>query len=225
MSPARPKASPAASAEWIAALVFLSAACSGSSAPEAASSTRPKVTPASVPAHAAPPSVAFVAPKTWKSWREGVQPVAPPDLTKETWRVFANRELPIQRETPLWQPLAADERVDLQMPVGSTYRCVVDPVEVTPQVNDWGTELLGWDLVRKLLCSGDGWQTWSEYPHRLQLSIDGTRNVAYASEAALRERTVSGEVYQTTVLLRSDKEERNASTGPARIIARNDSPD
>jgi len=224
MPPAFLKRAPARSAHWCAALV-LSASCGGTSAPEAAPSAQPKVSPAPTPAHAAPPGVEFVAPNEWKSWREGVQPVAPPDLTRETWRVFANRELPIQRETPVWQPLAADKRVELHMPAGSTYRCIVDPVEVTPQVNDWGTELEGWELVRKLLCSGDDWQTWTEYPHRLLLSIDGTRTVAYASEAALRERATTGEIYQTTVLLRSDKEERQATTGPARILASTTPPD
>jgi hypothetical protein len=171
------------------------------------------------PAPSSLPAAAFVPPKAWTSWREGIKPVAPPDLSKETWRVFANRELPIQRETPLWQPVAADQVVELHMPVGSIYRCMVQPVEVTAQANDWGTELQGWELVRKLLCSADEWKTWTEYPHRMVVSADGTRTVMYAAEAALRERAASGEVYQTTVLFRSDQEERQASTGPARILA------
>lgn len=182
-------------------------------------SEAPATEPASSSAKPSPPSTEFVAPQTWKSWREGVEPAAPPNLGQETWRAFANQEEPIQRETPVWQPLVADKVVELHMPAGSSYRCIVNPVEVTPQVNDWGTELRGWELMRKLLCSSDGWKTWTEYPHRLLLSVDGTRTVMYAAEAALREQTAAGRVHQTTVLFRSDKEERQATTGPARIVA------
>jgi hypothetical protein len=145
--------------------------------------------------------------------------VPPPDLTGETWRVFANREQPIQKETPQWQPVPAQLSVELNMPRGSGHRCLVNPVAVAAVPNDWGTKLEGWDLTRKLLCSSDEWRTWTEYPQRLLLSVDGTRTVAFQSEATLRERTASGEVTLTMVLFRSDKEERFATTGAPRVIA------
>lgn len=201
--------------KWCTSLLLVCCACGERTSPQAT----PAATVTSQPVSALPPPAAFVPPQAWTSWRDGVKPVAPPDLSKETWRVFANREQPIQRETPVWQPVVADKAVEIRMPVGSAYRCIVQPVEITAQANDWGTELEGWELLRKLLCSADQWRTWTEYPHRMVLSVDGTRTVAYAAEAALREHTKSGEVHHTTVLFRSDQEERQASAGPARILA------
>jgi hypothetical protein len=69
------------------------------------------------------------------------------------------------------------------------------------------------------LCSNDGWHSWSEYAHGVRVLPDGTREMLPVPEALLREREADSSVRQTYVLLRSDKEQREATTGPPKILA------
>jgi hypothetical protein len=171
----------------------------------------------------AAPRVAFVAAQPWHS-RMG-KPIAidPPDLANETWRVFVNQNQPIQLATPRWQPLPAQDNVEPTMPAGSRFRCLVTPLEIATDANDFGTKLKAWVLTRTLRCSVDGWHSWTEYPHKVRVAPDGTRTVVAAAEALLRQRdgapgASAQPVRETYVLVRDDKEHREATTGPARIL-------
>ena len=107
---------------------------------------------ASTAAAAPPRGKPFAAPKPFVPRSGHGSPVAPPDLSQETWRALVNQYRPHQKKTPHWQPLPADQRVELQMPPGHGYRCVVYPLDVTQSTNDFGTELKGWSLRRDMLC-------------------------------------------------------------------------
>ena len=191
--------------------------------------------PAPLPAELAAPRVAFVAAQAWHS-RMG-KPVAidPPALANETWRVFVNQNQPIQLATPRWLPLPAQDNVEPAMPPGSRFRCLVTPLQIATDANDFGTKLKAWVLTRTLRCSVDGWHSWTEYPHTVRVAPDGTRTVVAAAEALLRQRDneapprsagavppgdASGaqSVRETYVLVRADKEHREATTGPPRIL-------
>ncbi|MET0341022.1 MAG: hypothetical protein ABW252_08465 [Polyangiales bacterium] len=169
-------------------------------------------------ARSAPPVAGFVAPRAWKpTWGDG-PPVAPPDLDAETWRVFVNQFEPIQRETPTWQALPAREAITLRMPEGSRHQCVASPLEVVAQPDDFGSKLERWLLSRTVVCSSDGFATWSSHPHRVAIDADGTRRVLARTDALLQERARDGAVRESYVALRSDKEIRAASLGAPRIL-------
>jgi hypothetical protein len=177
---------------------------------------RPAVAEASA-AHR-PPSIPFVAPQAWHSKRADQAPVAPPDLGLETWRALVTQNQPLQVQTPLWQPLAAEQTVELTMPAGSRFRCVVTPLQVKAGANPFGTKLKYWSLARSLLCSPDGFRSWTEYPYSGHLMADGSRDLPAKSIAWLREWDADQHERQTFVIMRSDKENREATTGPPRIV-------
>lgn len=192
----------------------------------AASCSRPK--PAAPPPTAASasstghaPSFTFVPPQPWQSKKEGVAPVEPPDLSKETWRVIVSQYDPIQFETPKWQPLPAAETVEVKMRPGSPYRCIVSPLKVDPIVNGFRTKLKAWVMVRSVLCSGDGFRTWIESSLTVRLNADGTRAVGGNAGALLRDWDVKDPnvIVHTSVLMRSDKEQLEPTYGPPQILA------
>jgi len=191
---------------------LLLAACAAVAACDGASGS------ARQPAPVEPPIARFVAPATWHpTWGKGPA-VEPPDLDGETWRVFVNQFEPIQRETPAWQALPARAAVELKMPPGSRHRCVVSPLEVVAQPDDFGAKLEHWLLVRTMVCSSDGFASWSSYPHRVALGTDGSRRVITHTDALLHEHEKDGSARESAVTLRSDKEVREASLGAPRIL-------
>jgi hypothetical protein len=166
------------------------------------------------------PTYAFEAPKPWQSRHPGIPPVEPPDMTKEIWRVLVTQDQPLQRKTPLWQQLPAAETVELQMPEGSSYRCIVPPLDVTNEANMFETKLKLWRLSRSFLCSNDDFHSWNETILRVNIAADGSREYSQGAGLLLRER-VSGDdtPHKMFVLMRPDKERREATVGPPQIIA------
>ncbi|MGD8863498.1 MAG: hypothetical protein PVI30_26020 [Myxococcales bacterium] len=129
----------------------------------------------------------------------------------------------MQIETPRWQPLPATENVMLEMHPDSRFRCMVTPLSVAAESDDFGRELTGWVLERQLRCSSDRWRSWHAYTHEVRVRPSGRResmptrawlHAQPRGDGDLREST-----RRTLVLLRDDAERRTATTGPPRIIA------
>jgi len=165
------------------------------------------------------PTRPFVPPLAFEPAGDRGEAIPPPDLAQETWRALVNRHRPHQKKTPHWQPLPATETVELQMPSGSRYRCVVNPVEVTAKSDDFNSKLEAWTLMRTMLCSSDDFASWTEYGHRLRIAPDGSRQVLHDSEALLRERSTET-TSETVVRIRSHGRQQKATTGPPRILQR-----
>jgi hypothetical protein len=124
----------------------------------------------------------------------------------------------MQRKTPRWQPLSARAAVELEMPPRSSFRCVVAPLRVEPEGDDTGAGLESWHLKRSVLCSADAFRTWSETLLHVRLQSDGARRVIGDGGALLREHADDGSVAEMFVLMRTDKEQTQATIGPPRII-------
>jgi hypothetical protein len=165
-----------------------------------------------------PPQVPFKQPEPWQSRKKDQPPIPPPDVDQEVWRAFVNQNQPIQIKTPVWQLLPPKETVELAMPAVSKFACAVGPLSVVSDANDFNTKLKGWVLTRPLYCSDDGWHSWTEYGHGVKIGADGTRQMLDVPQALLREREADSSVRETYVLLRSDKERREATTGPPRVV-------
>jgi hypothetical protein len=164
-----------------------------------------------------PPQASFTPAKPWRSSKDPETSVSPPDPASETWRAFVNQHTPNQRLTPKWQPLPASETVELSMPEGSLFRCVVQPLQTTAQTNDFNTQLIAWSMQREVLCSSDQWQTWTSATHEVRVPSEGER-VAKLASLHLREVQKDGASYHTVVLLRDDEEQRDGVPGPPRIL-------
>jgi hypothetical protein len=206
-------------------------ACSGlSCGGRAEGGPQPSAAPAPAPQPAAaaqplqqerkyePPRLEFKAPVAWQSRKSGTPPIPPPDPSAEVWRVFVTQNEPLQIKTPKWQSLPPQENVEVAMPEGSSFRCMVSPLEIATDTNDFNTKLKAWVLKRVLTCSDDGWRNWTEYSHSVRVTPEGQRDMLAVPEALLRERMPDQSIKQSFVLLRSDKEIREATTGPPRIL-------
>ena len=210
------------------AFTYLALACGRSEStpqPSAAPAPVEPTAPAAAPVQAAapqpkyePPREEFKAPVAWQSRKPGIPPIEPPDVEAEVWRVFVTQNQPLQIKTPKWQTLPPRENVEVAMPEGNGFRCVVSPLSVAIDANDFNTKLKAWVMKRTLTCSGDDWRSWSEYSHSVRLTGDGKREMLAVPEALLRERMPDQSIKQTFVLLRSDKEVREATFGPPRIV-------
>jgi len=194
--------------------------CSREAAAPSASEERVVVPEGERAVRAEPPVQDFQAPKPWvPTWGDDKTPVEPPDMHAETWRVFVEQSEPLQTKTPHWQKLPADQAVEVQMPEGSRFRCLAQPVTVAPSTNDFGSSLKGWIMSRDVYCSADDWASWQIYPQRDFLAANGERESKLLTQANLRERKAAGKVYETVVITRSDEEKRAATVGPPRILA------
>lgn len=176
-----------------------------------------RVAPRPTPAPAAP-VFEHVPPSTWRSTRKNVPEVAPPPAARESWRALASRTEPIQVKTPSWQTLPPEQSVELAMPEGSAHRCLVTPLSTVAVADDFGVKLQAWVLTRRLLCSSDGFATWTEQGHVLRIAPDGRSEVTSEGRALLRERGADGKARESFVTLRSDPEQRSATTGPPRVL-------
>jgi hypothetical protein len=184
----------------------------------AACARAPQPTAAEVAPPPPLPVSAFVPPHTWKPARGHAEPVEPPALSELTWYVLIDQYEPHQKRTPEWQPLAADRTVEIAMPPGSHYRCVAVPLHIEPKADDMERELEGWFLARDVLCSSDGFRTWTSQPHRIILTRDGKRELDYRSDGWLRERAADGTIIHTVVSLRAEQPRREATTGPPQVL-------
>jgi hypothetical protein len=193
-------------------------ACGSRPEPAPAPAPEPAKQTLTKPAPLQPPKVEFVAPTTWTPRFGKAAPVEPPDLDKETWRVLVTQTDPLQRKTPLWQSIPARETVEIEMQPDSTYRCVVQPLVVKPKPDEMQTKLEAWELLRTFLCSPDGWHSWTEHTHRDLVAPDGdARDRGEPTGVLLRER--GGEqIRYSFVMMRTDKEIREAAKGPPRIV-------
>jgi hypothetical protein len=140
-------------------------------------------------------------------------------MAQETWRVLVTQDQPLQRKTPMWQPLPASDTVELKMPEGSHYRCIVPPLQVKAEANGFGSQLEFWHMSRSFLCSTDNFETWSETALYDRIAADGKREYSHGAGVLLREHVPGDDApHHMFVLMRPDKEKREATVGPPRIV-------
>jgi hypothetical protein len=204
-------------------------ACKGSDGTDegTANAAEPRMRAKAAPEVAALPTAEYVAARPWTSRTEPSKTHAPPSPSDETWRVLVHQQVPMQIETPRWQRLPATENVVLRMQSDSRFRCLVTPLSVTAESDDFGRRLEAWVLERELRCSSDGWHSWHAYTHQVRVETDGTRD-GPPTRAWLHARADDARgdgSRRTLVLLRDDAERRRATTGPPRIIASADDRD
>jgi hypothetical protein len=134
--------------------------------------------------------------------------------------VLVDQYEPHQKPTPEWQPLPAVETVEVKMPEGSGLRCIVPPLQISAEPEESGRSLESWFLSREVLCSGDGFRSFSAHPFRMHLMPDGKRELDYRSDAWLRERGADGTIVHTQVMMRAEAPRRDATVGPPQVLSK-----
>jgi hypothetical protein len=136
----------------------------------------------------------------WKSPKGEV--FRPPQVASETWRVKVMQEIPRQKKNPRWRTLKIDEAVDLEMPPGTRYRCLVNPVRFRPWEDEISSKVIKWDLIRSVRCSSDGWRTYSELVHGVSMGGGGETPSPISRQGELYLHDwVDGKRSQITVLV------------------------
>jgi hypothetical protein len=148
------------------------------------------------------PIEAYVAPE-FKNFKGAV--FHPPEAAKHPWRVMMKQEKPRPKKNPVFRVVKAEEGVEIEMPAGSRFRCVVNPVDYKVMLEEIPLEPEGWTLMRTVRCSSDGWQTWSQAVIAQYIKQDGTKGDQSARQAELFLREViEGKPTDIVMVLRPD---------------------
>ena len=148
------------------------------------------------------PIEAFVAPQ-WKSFKGVV--FQPPKAANHPWRVMMLQDWPRPKKTPEWHSAKPDEALVIEMPQGSHFRCLVNPVNFRVSENEIPLAPQGWTLLRTVRCSSDGWHSYSQSAFSEFFAQDGTPGDKNGKVAELYLHDfIGGKGVDITMLLRAD---------------------
>jgi hypothetical protein len=149
-----------------------------------------------------PPIVVFT-PGEWRSPKGAVTPA--PAVANHAWRVLVLQETPRPKKNPHWKTIPIEASGALELPPGSRYRCVYNPVAFRAPTNEQASGVERWELLRSIRCSNDGWATYAQAIHEIVISPDG-RSIARSidqTELGLHE-VIAGVPTDYTIALRAD---------------------
>ena len=149
-----------------------------------------------------PPLETFV-PGEWRT-PKGVVMNAPP-ASNRAWRVLALQESPRPKKNPHWKTIAIQDSGILEMPVGSHFQCLYNPVKFRSWPNEHVSSVAKWELMRSVRCSNDGWATYSQAIHVVTISGDGATVIPAIDQTELSlNETIDGKPVQSSIVLRAD---------------------
>jgi len=128
------------------------------------------------------PIEAFKDP-VWKNFKG--EAFHAPESSLRPWRAMAFQEVPRPKKNPRWRTIAVHEAVELEMPKGSRFRCLVNPAEVHVQEGEMPTKPAGWRVIRAVRCSSDGWRTSSQAAMSVSYGLDGAQGERSERQAEL----------------------------------------
>src|SRR4051794_18060838 len=80
-----------------------------------------------------PPLVAFKKGE-WISPKGAITPA--PAVAGHPWRVLMLQEVPRPKKNPHWKTIPVEASGDIELPAGSRYRCIYNPVEFRAPTNE-----------------------------------------------------------------------------------------
>lgn len=133
-------------------------------------------------------------------------PVVPaPDGLKKPWRVEMRQTDPLPFKTPTWKSIPFDRAGELEMPAGSAFRCLYNPVRIQGTSDESYKQVTSWLVLREVWCSSDGWRTHSATA--LAVLYDGSgapvRGLGDQADLVLSE-VIAGRATTISILLRAD---------------------
>ncbi|HVW26460.1 MAG TPA: hypothetical protein VHC69_13925 [Polyangiaceae bacterium] len=131
--------------------------------------------------------------------------IKPPDASNRDWRILVLQEKPRQKKNPHWKTIPIAESGVLEMPEGSHYKCIYNPVAFRPWSNEHVNAVERWELLRSVRCSNDNWATYSEVIHVVTISGNGDSVVPAIDQTQLSlHEIISGHPVDIAVVLRAD---------------------
>ena len=112
---------------------------------------------------------------------------------------------PRPKKNPHWKTIPIEASGDIELPAGSHYRCIYNPIEFRAPTNEKASGVEHWDLLRNVRCSNDGWATYVQAIHEIIISPEGTsiaRSIEQ-TELGLHE-VINGVSIDYTIALRAD---------------------
>jgi hypothetical protein len=148
-----------------------------------------------------PPFEPFV-PGEWHSPKGDVVAHAP-EAAAHPWRVLMLQDSPRPKKNPRFAPIPIEASGELEMPKGSRWRCLYNPVSFRPETDEHMKEVESWELLRATRCSSDGWRTYTQSLYSIKYGPDGAvlARSSEQSELYLTD-TVGGQPLQMTIILR-----------------------
>jgi hypothetical protein len=153
-------------------------------------------------APAAQPPFETFAPGEWRT-PKGVA-IKAPEQSNRDWRVLMLQESPRPKKNPHWKTIPIAQSGALEMPVGSHYKCIYNPVMFRAWPNEHLTEV-SWDLMRSVRCSSDDWATYSQATHVVKISPDGSSVVPAIDQTQLSlHEVIDNHPVDIAIVLRAD---------------------
>jgi hypothetical protein len=157
-------------------------------------------------------------PFTLTEWRPPVPKDAPVSRpTKDLlfpWYVIVDQRTPRPKKNFQWTELPAERGGELELPSGSAWKCIHNPVRFVAQTDRDDERLTGWTVVRNVRCTTDGWATYVEGAHGVTASLDGKRApISPQMELHLRDR-LGEKPAEVSVVMRSDDPRPKPTKGP-----------
>ncbi len=126
-----------------------------------------------------------------------------PDPSKQDWRVMVLQEKPRPKKNPHWKTIPVGESGSLEMPAGSHFKCIYNPVLFRAWPNERVSAVVRWDLIRGVRCTSDEWSTYSQAQHVVSVSGDGSTVTSALEQTELNlHELIGGQPVDTTILLR-----------------------
>jgi len=131
--------------------------------------------------------------------------VPAPEGLKKPWRVEMLQTDPRPFKNPQWKTIPIEAAGELEMPVGSTFRCLYNPLKIQGTSDESLKEATGWHAAREVWCSNDGWRTHSATGLIVRYDAKGTpvRGMDDQAELVLFE-VIRGRPTRISILLRAD---------------------
>lgn len=141
-------------------------------------------------------------PGEWRSPKGDVV-THPPEAATHPWRVLMLQDSPRPKKNPRFTPINTGASGELEMPKGSHWRCLYNPVSFRPESDELMRGVETWELLRNTRCSSDGWRTYSQSLYSIKYGPDGAvlAKSSEQSELYLAD-VVGGEPLQMTIILR-----------------------
>jgi hypothetical protein len=150
-----------------------------------------------------PPPFEVWKPGAWRSFKGAT--AKPPEVTEHPWRVLMLQQDPRPKKNPRWQTIPITESGLLEMPAGTSFLCLYNPVLFRATTDEHMMAVAKWDMLRTVRCTTDGWHTYSEAVHSVAVSPDGQTVTKSVDQTELYlHDTLHGKPLEMTVILRSD---------------------
>jgi hypothetical protein len=117
-----------------------------------------KLRPGGASSNGKPPFEAFVA-----EYHPSIKAPAflAPESLKKPWRVEMLQTDPRPFKNPRWKAIPIEAAGELEMPAGSSFRCLYNPLRIQASLDESLKAVASWHVAREVWCSNDGWRTHS----------------------------------------------------------------